>query len=89
MAKTWMQTMKEKLIGANAPGTAAGSVVAGRTAEEVEKPINGNHFSYGTGQDISRIAREAAADRAMAENILRHAYDPHHKAIRVVSIDEF
>ena len=50
--------------------------------------MNGNHLFYGNGPDQTSAYREAAANKAMAENILRQAYDPNKKAIRVACAEE-
>lgn len=56
--------------------------------DEEEKPIVGNHMVYGNEDNISQIATQEAAQRALKENVLRHAYDPYKKAVRVTVIDE-
>jgi len=67
-----------------------GAIVSGKTKEEAlaEKPVTGNHLYYGAGEDASAAARNEAADRALALNQLRKAFDPNKKALRVTVIDE-
>jgi len=65
-----------------------GAITAGRTEAEAAKPVTGNHLFYGNVADKAAAYRQAAANRAMVENTLRKASDPHPKAERVAAADE-
>ena len=55
----------------------------------LEKQYTGSSMFYGNEKNLTKYAREKAANKAIAEGLLRQAYDPYHKAIRVVCTDEF
>ena len=74
---------------ANPLPAGKGIITAGHTSDEVEPKISKTHMFYGNDGPISpsEVARAQAKERAIAQGLLKQAYDPNKKAIRVTCVD--